>query len=52
MMKIKKGERGKWLIIDEFEIGNSGEYEVRVIVSNLSRKKAEELVNKHGGSDV
>ena len=49
MMKIKKGERGKWLIIDEFEIGNSGEYDVRVVASNLSLKKAEELIKKFGG---
>jgi hypothetical protein len=46
-MQIKKSERGKWLLIDEFEIGNSGEYDVRVVASNLSFKKAKELKEKY-----
>ena len=44
---LKKQFNGKWTIFGEFEIGNSGEYERRVLVSNLSRKKAVELKEKY-----
>ena len=38
---IKQGD--KYGILSTFEIGNSGEYEQRVVVSGLSKSKAEKL---------
>lgn len=40
-------KKGKYFLLDTFEIGNSGEYDVRVLTSNLSLKKANELKEKY-----
>lgn len=42
-IEINKQDDGKYFLIGEFEIGTSGNYERRVLVENLSKKKAEEL---------
>lgn len=47
MIEIKKGsKKGKYLLLDTFEIGYSGIFDCRVLVSNLSLKKAKELKKK------
>jgi len=46
-IEIHQQENGKFMLIGEFEIGNSGEYERRVLVTNTSKKKAEELKEKY-----
>lgn len=46
-IQIKQQENKKYLLLGEFEIGYSGEYEVRILCSNLSLKKAKELKKKY-----
>ena len=47
-LSIKKQENNKYCIIGTFEIGNSEEYTTRVLVNNISYKKARELKDKYG----
>ena len=48
-MKVSMHEttKGKYQLIGEFEVGNSGHIEQRILVSGLSRKKAEVLRQQH-----
>lgn len=43
--------KGKFCLIQDVAIGNSGEHETRVLATNLSRKKAEELKRKFDPKD-
>jgi len=47
-VEIIKQDNGKYCLFGEFEIGNSGVIDRRLLISNLSKKKAEELKNKYG----
>ncbi|GAI00142.1 unnamed protein product [marine sediment metagenome] len=47
-IEIRKQDNGKYLLIGEFEVGNSGHWERRILTSNLSLKKAKELKEKYG----
>jgi len=46
-IELKKQPNRKYTLIGEFEIGESKEYVRRVLVSNISKKKAEELKLKY-----
>ena len=46
-IELKKQPNGKYTLIGEFEIGESGEYTRRVLVSGVSKKKAKELKLKY-----
>jgi len=45
---IRKQDNEKYLLIGEFEVGNSGHYERRILTSNCSKKEAKRLKEKYG----
>jgi hypothetical protein len=44
--KIIETGKGRYGILGEFEIGNSGAWEQRVLISGVSLKKAQKLIKK------
>ena len=46
-IELKKQPNRKYTLIGEFEIGESKEYVRKVLVSNINKKKAEELKLKY-----
>lgn len=48
IIEIRKQDNGKYLLIGEFEAGNSGHWIRRILTTNLSLKKAKELKEEYG----
>jgi hypothetical protein len=52
IVEIKQTDKNKWQLLGTFEIANSGVIEQRILVSNLSLKKAKELQVKFNTGKV
>jgi hypothetical protein len=46
-MFMRRQDNGKWCLIGDVPIGNTGEWETRTLATNLSKIKAEKLKQKY-----
>ena len=46
-VEIVKDDNNKFALLAEFEVGNSGHFEQRIICTKLSLKKAQELKDNY-----